>query len=137
MPRQVIIGEPTLYATVRDALADLPIEVLSGAAAIVQAVTDPEVDTVVTAMVGYSGLEPTIAAIGAGKRIALANKETLVVAGELINDDSHDVKVAMLEKMSQLNGMYSADDDNMQMLYFKNATATITSFTEASVTLKF
>ena len=85
VPRQVIIGEPTLYATVRDALADLPIEVLSGAAAIVQAVTDPEVDTVVTAMVGYSGLEPTIAAIGAGKRIALANKETLVVAGELIN----------------------------------------------------
>ena len=59
------------------------------------------------------------------------------VAGELINDDSHDVKVAMLEKMPQLNGMYSADDDNMQMLYFKNATATITSFTEAPVTLKF
>ena len=59
------------------------------------------------------------------------------VAGELINDDSHDVKVAMLEKMPQLNGMYSADDDNMQMLYFKNATATISSFTEAPVTIKF
>ena len=59
------------------------------------------------------------------------------VAGELINDDSHDVKVAMLEKMPQLNGMYSADDDNMQMLYFKNAIATISSFTEAPVTIKF
>ena len=43
----------------------------------------------------------------------------------------------MLEKMPQLNGMYSADDDNMQMLYFKNATATISSFTEAPVTIKF
>lgn len=85
VPQRVIIGEPTLYATVRDALADLPIEVQSGATAIAEAVTVPEVDTVVTAMVGYSGLEPTIAAIGAGKRIALANKETLVVAGELIN----------------------------------------------------
>lgn len=83
-PQRVIIGEPTLYPTVRDALADLPIEVECGHAAIAQAVTSDEVDTVVTAMVGYSGLESTIAAIGAGKRIALANKETLVVAGELI-----------------------------------------------------
>jgi len=59
------------------------------------------------------------------------------VAGELINDDSHEVKVAMLEKMPQLKGMYSADDDNMQVLYFKNATATISSFTEPPVTIKF
>ena len=59
------------------------------------------------------------------------------VAGELINDDSHDVKVAMLEKMPQLNGMYSADDDNMQMLYFKNATATISSFTAAPEIINF
>lgn len=59
------------------------------------------------------------------------------VAGELVNDDSREVKLAMLEKMPQLNGMYSADDDNMQMLYFKNATATISSFTDAPVTVKF
>ncbi len=85
VPHQVIIGEPSLFPTVRDALSDLPIEVMCGHQAIADAVTAPEVDTVVTAMVGYSGLEPTIAAIGAGKRIALANKETLVVAGELIN----------------------------------------------------
>ena len=84
-PHRVIIGEPSLYHIVRDALADLPIEVMSGHQAIADAVTAPEIDTVVTAMVGYSGLEPTIAAIGAGKRIALANKETLVVAGELIS----------------------------------------------------
>ncbi len=85
LPHLVIIGEPSLYPTVRDALAQLPIEVQSGHQAIADAVTAPEIDTVVTAMVGYSGLEPTIAAIGAGKRIALANKETLVVAGELIS----------------------------------------------------
>ena len=85
LPHLVIIGEPSLYPIVRDALAQLPIEVQSGHQAIADAVTAPEIDTVVTAMVGYSGLEPTIAAIGAGKRIALANKETLVVAGELIS----------------------------------------------------
>ncbi|MBR1476198.1 MAG: 1-deoxy-D-xylulose-5-phosphate reductoisomerase [Muribaculaceae bacterium] len=85
LPHLVIIGELSLYPTVRDALAQLPIEVQSGHQAIADAVTAPEIDTVVTAMVGYSGLEPTIAAIGAGKRIALANKETLVVAGELIS----------------------------------------------------
>lgn len=83
-PRLVIIANEQYYDYVRDALADTDIEVATGSSAIAQAVTAPEIDTVVTAMVGYSGLESTIAAIGAGKRIALANKETLVVAGELI-----------------------------------------------------
>ena len=84
-PHMVIIADVQYYDYVRDALADTGIEVATGSAAIAQAVTAPEIDTVVTAMVGYSGLESTIAAIGAGKRIALANKETLVVAGELID----------------------------------------------------
>ena len=57
------------------------------------------------------------------------------IAGELVNDDNRDVKVAMLEKMPSLKGMYSADDDNMQMLYFKNATATFSSFTEEPETV--
>ncbi len=83
-PHMVIIADEQYYDYVRDALEDTDIEVATGSSAIAQAVTAPEVDTVVTAMVGYSGLESTIAAIGAGKRIALANKETLVVAGELI-----------------------------------------------------
>ena len=61
----------------------------------------------------------------------------LRVAGELVNDDSRDVKVAMLEKMPTLKAMYSADDDNMQMLYFKNATATFSSFTEQPEVLRF
>jgi 1-deoxy-D-xylulose-5-phosphate reductoisomerase len=84
-PHLVIIADEQYYDYVRDALEDTGIEVATGSAAIAQAVTAPEIDTVVTAMVGYSGLESTIAAIGAGKRIALANKETLVVAGELID----------------------------------------------------
>lgn len=61
----------------------------------------------------------------------------LRIAGELVNDDNRDVKVAMLEKMPSLKGMYSADDDNMQMLYFKNATATFSSFTEQPEMIQF
>ena len=61
----------------------------------------------------------------------------LRVTGELVNDDSRDVKVAMLEKMPMLKKMYSADDDNTQVLYFKNATATFCSFTEAPEVFKF
>ena len=84
-PHMVIIADERYYDYVRDALEGTGIEVAAGSAAIAHAVTSPEVDIVVTAMVGYSGLESTIAAIAAGKRIALANKETLVVAGELID----------------------------------------------------
>ena len=59
------------------------------------------------------------------------------VAGELVNDDSKEVKEKMLEKMPSLKGMYSADDDNMQMLYFKDAVATFYSFTEAPEQINF
>ena len=59
------------------------------------------------------------------------------IAGELVNDDNRDVMVAMLEKMSSLKAMYSPDDGNMQMLYFKDATATFSSFTEAPETIQF
>ncbi len=83
-PALVIIAREDLYDKVRTALQGQDIAVASGAQAIVDAVTLDEVDTVVTAMVGYSGLAPTISAIRSGKTIALANKETLVVAGELI-----------------------------------------------------
>ena len=61
----------------------------------------------------------------------------LRIAGELVNDDSRDVKAAMLEKMPSLKAMYSADDDNTQVLYFKNAKATFSSFTEAPETIEF
>lgn len=61
----------------------------------------------------------------------------LRVSGELVNDDDRRVKVAMLEKMPELKAMYSPDDGNMQVLYFKNATATFSSFTEAPETIVF
>ncbi len=68
---------------------------------------------------------------------AFKDGKWLRVSGELVNDDDHEVKVAMLEKMPVLKDMYSADDGNMQMLYFKNATATFSSFTEAPETFEF
>ena len=83
-PRRVIIGDEAFYDELKRRLDGSGVEVLAGAKAIAEAVTEPEIDTVETAMVGYSGLEPTINAIKAHKDIALANKETLVVAGELI-----------------------------------------------------
>ena len=85
-PEVVVIANDAHYTKVAEALADLPIKVYAGADALSQVVTDTNIDVVVTAMVGFSGLRPTVAAIRAGKNIALANKETLVVAGEVIND---------------------------------------------------
>ena len=85
-PEVVVIADESRYETVREALANLPIKVWAGAEAIGDAASLPDVDVVVTAMVGFAGLRPTVAAIEAGKTIALANKETLVVAGELITE---------------------------------------------------
>ena len=85
-PEVVCIADEAYYPALKDALADLPIKVWAGAEAIAQMVTLPSIDVVVAAMVGYAGLKPTMEAIKAGKTIALANKETLVVAGEIICD---------------------------------------------------
>ena len=85
-PEAVVIANETHYSRLKEALADLPIKVYAGAEALCQIVTEKPIDMVLTAMVGYAGLLPTINAIRARKPIALANKETLVVAGELIND---------------------------------------------------
>ena len=83
-PEVVCIGDEQLYPQLKEALADMPVKVWAGADAIAEMVTFPCIDIVVAAMVGYAGLRPTIEAIREGKTIALANKETLVVAGELI-----------------------------------------------------
>ena len=84
-PEAVIIANEEKYTYLKEALADMPIKVYAGKEAICEIVESQPIDIVLTAMVGYSGLKPTIRAIEAGKAIALANKETLVVAGELIN----------------------------------------------------
>jgi len=83
-PETVVIANKDKYAALKEALSDLPIKVWSGAEAICQVVQSKPIDIVLTAMVGFSGLKPTISAIEAGKTIALSNKETLVVAGELV-----------------------------------------------------
>tara|TARA_B100000768_G_scaffold141059_1_gene132649 strand:- start:776 stop:1936 length:1161 start_codon:yes stop_codon:yes gene_type:complete len=83
-PNSVVIVDDSQYKKVKDALWDDGISVYVGVEALEQVVEFKEVDIVLTALVGYAGLKPTIAAINAGKTIALANKETLVVAGELI-----------------------------------------------------
>ncbi len=83
-PNTVVIGEESLYDQVFEALDSHDIKVYCGGTAIADVVTMESVDVVLTAMVGYAGLIPTINAIKAGKTIALANKETLVVAGQLI-----------------------------------------------------
>ncbi|MDE6439256.1 MAG: 1-deoxy-D-xylulose-5-phosphate reductoisomerase, partial [Muribaculaceae bacterium] len=85
-PRIAIIADESKYWKLRDALAPLGIETASGQAAINDVMEADCFDTVVTATVGYSGLAPTMRAIAAGKEIALANKETLVVAGELVTE---------------------------------------------------
>ena len=83
-PERVVIGNEALYGAVRDGLADLGIEVLAGQEAFEEVAASESIDTVVAAMVGFAGLRPTYAAVAAGREVALANKETLVVAGELI-----------------------------------------------------
>jgi 1-deoxy-D-xylulose-5-phosphate reductoisomerase len=85
-PEMAVIADESKYALLKEALRDFPVKVFAGADAIAQVAELDVVDIVLTAMVGYSGLKPTIHAVKAGKTIALANKETLVVAGELIND---------------------------------------------------
>jgi len=83
-PNAVVIADESQYQKVKEALYNLDIKVYAGKDAISQVVQMGTINTVVTAMVGYAGLQPTIKAIEAGKNIALANKETLVVAGDLI-----------------------------------------------------
>lgn len=84
LPSTVIIGDKEKYNEVKNALSSLPIKVFAGNDAILLCVQNENIEIVLTAMVGYAGLAPTIAAIKSGKHIALANKETLVVAGEII-----------------------------------------------------
>ncbi|MBB6107301.1 1-deoxy-D-xylulose-5-phosphate reductoisomerase [Mucilaginibacter lappiensis] len=94
-PEYAIICDESKYQEVKTALTHLPIKVLAGHQAIVDTVTHHDIAVVLTAMVGFAGLEPTIAAIKANKDIALANKETLVVAGELVTGlaKQHNVKI--------------------------------------------
>lgn len=106
VPDAVVIANESKYDQVKEALADLPIKVYTGAEAICQVVQSDEVDVVLTAMVGFAGLRPTVAAIEAGKTLALANKETLVVAGSVIRSLSLKHKVAILPVDSEHSAIF-------------------------------
>ena len=108
MPAAVVIANENYYPALRDSLADLPIAVYAGADALCQVVEGTEVDIVLTAMVGFAGLPPTIAAIKAGKPIALANKETMVVAGELINGLCRKYQVPILPVDSEHSAIFQS-----------------------------
>lgn len=106
LPEAVVIANEIHYSTVCDALADLPIKVYAGADALCEVVQDDNVDIVLASMVGFAGLRPTISAIKAGKMIALANKETLVVAGGLINNLITQYKVPVIPVDSEHSAIF-------------------------------
>lgn len=105
-PEVVVIGNETHYPLLKEALKRLPIKVYAGQDAIAQVVQAGPIDIVLTAMVGYAGLAPTINAIKAKKTIALANKETLVVAGELIVSLINQYQVPILPVDSEHSAIF-------------------------------
>ena len=106
LPNMVVIGNEQHYQKVKKSLESYPIKVYCGEDAIAQVAGSGSVDMVITAMVGFSGLKPTIEAIRAGKDIALANKETLVVAGELIMKEAAEKRVAIIPVDSEHSAIY-------------------------------
>ena len=107
-PAVVCIADEIYYRPLCEALSDLPIRVLAGEKALAEMVTMPAIDVVVAAMVGYAGLRPTIEAIKAKKTIALANKETLVVAGEIIDRLAKRYKVNILPVDSEHSAIFQS-----------------------------
>ena len=105
-PDSVVIANENHYAAVREALKDEPIKVYAGSDALSQVVTGGEVDTVVNALVGYAGMLPSLAAVKASKRLALANKESLVVAGEHIVREAAERNVPILPIDSEHSAIF-------------------------------
>ena len=105
-PEVVVIANEEKYTELKEALSDLPIKVYAGTDAICQIVEAGPIDMVLTAMVGYAGLKPTMNAIRAKKAIALANKETLVVAGELINRLANDYHADIIPVDSEHSAIF-------------------------------
>ena len=106
MPAAVVIANEAKYLALKEMLADLPIQVYAGADALCEIVEAKPIDVVLASMVGYAGLRPTMNAIRAGKAIALANKETLVVAGELINALAQQYKTPILPVDSEHSAIF-------------------------------
>ena len=112
MPVAVVIANEAKYLQLKEMLADLPIQVYAGADALCEIVEAKPIDVVLASMVGYAGLRPTMNAIRAGKAIALANKETLVVAGELINALAQQYKTPILPVDSEHSAIFQCLEPN-------------------------
>ena len=112
MPAAVVIANENKYLQLKELLADLPIQVYAGADALCEVVEAKPMDVVLASMVGYAGLRPTINAIRAGKTIALANKETLVVAGELINELATQYHTPILPVDSEHSAIFQCLENN-------------------------
>ena len=106
LPNAVVIGTEGCYEHVKEALSSYPVKVFAGANALSQIVEMGEIDLVLNALVGYSGLKPTLNAIRAGKNIALANKETLVVAGDLVMELAKKERVLILPVDSEHSAIF-------------------------------
>lgn len=113
LPEAVVIANEAHYLKLKEALIDLPIKVYAGCDALCQIVESEPIDMVLASMVGYAGLKPTMHAIRAGKAIALANKETMVVAGELMNELARQYNVPILPVDSEHSAIF-------QCLEFQN-----------------
>ena len=112
MPAAVVIANEAKYLQLKEMLADLPIQVYAGADALCEIVEAKPIDVVLASMVGYAGLRPTMNAIRAGKAIALANKETLVVAGELINALAQQYKTPIFPVDSEHSAIFQCLEPN-------------------------
>ena len=112
MPAAVVIANEAKYLQLKEMLADLPIQVYAGADALCEIVEAKPIDVVLASMVGYAGLRPTMNAIRAGKAIALANKETLVVAGELINALAQQYHTPILPVDSEHSAIFQCLEPN-------------------------
>ena len=112
LPEAVVIANEEKYTQLKEALSDLPIKVYAGADALCQIVESQPIDIVLASMVGYAGLRPTMNAIKSGKTIALANKETLVVAGELINALANQYRTPILPVDSEHSAIFQCLEMN-------------------------
>lgn len=106
LPNAVVIGNPQCFARVSNSLKSFPVKVFTGDDSLAQVVDMESIDLVVNALVGYAGLKPTLNAIRAGKDIALANKETLVIAGDLVMAEAHHKNVLVLPVDSEHSAIF-------------------------------
>jgi 1-deoxy-D-xylulose-5-phosphate reductoisomerase len=111
-PRLAVVTDTAAYADLKTRLADTSVRVATGAEGLLEAAALPETDTVITAVVGIAGLEPTLAAIDAGKRIALANKETLVCAGELVMERARERGAQIIPVDSEHSALFQCLEGN-------------------------